>query len=114
MQRKHLYLVLTLAGTVLPMTAFVPWLTLHGLDGHLFLRDLLANGISRFFAWDVLLSAISVLAFARTAATRTRLWTLAGTVLLGVSVGLPLLLYLREREAERARGGTAAQGSPAA
>ena len=101
MPRKGLYLLLTVLGAVLPMTQFVPWLRVHGLDGPLFVQDLFANRISSFFAIDLLLSAVAVMAWARAQRRQLRLWWLPVlvTVCVGVSAGLPLLLYLREREA---------------
>lgn len=43
------YLILGLAGALVPLAAFLPWLTAHGLDLQRFVKDLFANRISAFF-----------------------------------------------------------------
>ena len=110
MKPKTIYLFLCILGFAAPYAAFVPWLAEHGLDGRLFLRHLFANRISAFFALDVVVSAVVLLRFAALESRRLRLnsrWiVLAATLLVGVSLGLPLFLYLRERQLEQ--GSTAA------
>jgi hypothetical protein len=105
MKAKTLYLVLCLAGVLLPYWQFVPWGLQHGLNLTLFVRELFANRISAFFGMDVVVSAVALLAFARIEGTRLgirRRWLLVVAVLtVGVSLGLPLFLYLREAELER-------------
>jgi hypothetical protein len=95
----RIYLGLLVLGIVVPLSAFVPWLIDHGLDVSLFLDELFANPISSYFALDVLI-AVPVLWVAvatdRTLSPRQRRLTIAGSCL-GASVGLPLYLYLRER-----------------
>ena len=105
MQRKNVYLLLCLVGTVLPYWQLVPWLSEHGLNIPLLLQELFANRISAFFGIDVFVSAIVVFIFI--AFERSRLgsawWLPAAAVLtVGVSLGLPLLLYLREGGAKPA------------
>jgi len=98
---KTAYLVLFVAGCVLPLSQLLPWVAAHGgLHPRLFLADLFANRVSAFFALDVIVSAVVVLVFTwrearRGALRRPWLPTLA-TLLVGVSAGLPLALYLRE------------------
>ncbi|HWY31007.1 MAG TPA: DUF2834 domain-containing protein [Candidatus Acidoferrum sp.] len=77
----------------------------NGLSGRLFVQQLFANRISAFFALDVLVSAVVLLRFSELESRRLRLhsrWIiLAGTLLVGVSLGLPLFLYLRERQLDQ-------------
>ena len=101
MSKKNVYALLTLLGLVLPLSQFVPWLAGHGLDPAAFVADLFANRVSAFFGLDVILSAVVLLVHIGTEHRRTaglRHWWIpvAGTVLIGVSFGLPLFLYLRE------------------
>jgi Terpene cyclase DEP1 len=107
---KTIYLLLFIVGFAAPYAGFLPWLTEHGPDGRLFLQHLFANRISAFFALDVFVSAVVLLRFSARESDRLRLpgrWiVLAATLLAGVSLGLPLFLYLRERHLE--------QGPPAA
>jgi hypothetical protein len=72
MNRKFLYLVLVVLGFVLPYSLFVPWVMEHGLDMHLFVRQLFANRISAFFGLDVLISAAALIAFIATKAVASK------------------------------------------
>lgn len=105
MSRSHLYWALCLPGAALPYAAFVPWLAQHGFDLPRFVAELFSTRIGAFFGWDVIVSAIVLLAFAIFESKRIgrgAVWlTAAATFLVGVSLGLPLLLALRERHAER-------------
>jgi hypothetical protein len=110
MNRKVLYLVLFVLGFTLPYSQFVPWVIEHGLDMRLSVHQLFANRISAFFGLDVLVAAVALIAFIRNEGRRlkmSRLWLpVASVLLVGVSLGLPLFLYLRERELERRASAT--------
>jgi uncharacterized protein DUF2834 len=71
----------------------------------MFIHDLFSNRVSSFFALDVIVSAIVLLSFIQSEGRRLRmrlLWLpMLGTVLVGVSLGLPLFLYLRQLELDR-------------
>jgi hypothetical protein len=105
MKPKTLYLILCLLGVLLPYWQFVPWVLQHGLNLSLFARELFANRIGAFFGMDVVVSAVALLVFTRIESTRLgirRRWLVLIAVLtVGVSLGLPLFLYLREGEIER-------------
>lgn len=99
MNRRNLYLLLCLAGVLIPYLEFGPWLVAHGLNLRLFVQELFANRIGAFFGADVALSAVTVFVFAGLERGRLggKWWLPVLFVLLfGVSAGLPLLLYLRE------------------
>jgi hypothetical protein len=103
---KNLYLALFVLGCVLPLSQLVPWVAAHGgLDVRLFLADLFANRVSAFFALDVIVSAVVVLAWTWEERRRLRhAWApAAATLLIGVSAGLPLLLYMRRESAGSGR-----------
>jgi hypothetical protein len=103
MRLKTVYLILCAAGVLLPYWQLAPWLAEHGLDLPLFFRQLFENRVGAFFGMDVLVSAAALLVFAGSEGRRARvLWPVVPAVLaVGVSLGLPLFLYLRERSAER-------------
>jgi Protein of unknown function DUF2834 len=105
MKPKTLYLVLCFIGLLLPYSQFVPWVLQHGLNLSLFARELYANRISAFFGMDVIVSAVVLLVFTRIESTRLgirRRWLVLIAVLtVGVSLALPLFLYLRELELEQ-------------
>jgi Protein of unknown function DUF2834 len=106
MKLRHLYLVFCLLGLLLPYSQFVPWIIEHhALNMPLFMRDLFANHISAFFALDVIVSAIVLLLFIQSEGRRLQmrlLWLpMLGTLFVGVSLGLPLFLYLRQSKLDR-------------
>lgn len=100
MKVKYVYLLLCVVGIVLPYSQFVPWLIENGLDLPLLVDELFSTQIGAFFGLDVIVSAAVLFVFiyfdGRRLAMR-RLWMPAiGTLLVGVSFGLPLFLYMRE------------------
>jgi len=101
---KALYLALCFLGFLLPYWQFVPWLAEHGLNMSLFARELFVNRISSFFGMDVLVSAVTLIGFIRIESRRIKVgrrWLpVLATLLVGVSLGLPLFLYLRELKLE--------------
>ena len=105
MNKKNIYLLLCVLGIVLPYSQFIPWVLEHGLNIGLLFRQLFANRISAFFGLDVLVSAVVLVKFVRVEGRRLGmrlLWLpIAGLIAVGVSFGLPLFLYLRERALER-------------
>ena len=102
MKPKTYYLLFSLIGAIVPYWQFIHWLLEPGPKFSLFLSQLFANRISTFFALDVVISAIVLLRFISIEGRRLQLrnrWLVALSVLLvGVSLGLPLFLYLRERQ----------------
>ena len=102
MRLRHAYLGLCLAGIVLPYWALVPWFVEHGLDLPLFCQELFATRIGAFFGLDVFVSAIVLFVFVFGEGGRMaipHLWLpVLATLLVGVSLGLPLFLYLRQRK----------------
>ncbi len=108
MKPKTFYLLFCILGLLVPYAEFLPWLAEHGLNARLFVQHLFANRISSFFAIDVIVSALVLLRFAAVESARLRLRTrglvLLATLLVGVSFGLPLFLYLRERKLEEIPG----------
>jgi hypothetical protein len=95
------YAALCMVGTLAPLSAFVPWVIRHGLDARLFTQLLFANPVSAFFAMDVLVSAVVIMVWTRQEAKEgLRQWwaPILGTLLVGGSLGLPLLLFLREQQ----------------
>jgi hypothetical protein len=105
MKARHFYLVCCLLGLALPYSQFVPWLLEHGLNVALFFRELFANRISTFFATDVIVSAIVLIWFIQSEGKRLPirfLWLpTVGTLIVGVSFGFPLFLFLRQMTLDR-------------
>jgi hypothetical protein len=107
MKPKNLYLLLCIVGTVLPWSQFLPFLRENGLDLRLFFEQLFSNRIGAFFAWDVIVSSLVLWAFVFVEGRRAgvkNLWApIAANLAVGVSLGLPLFLYMRERRMESRR-----------
>lgn len=104
---KLFYVVMCILGTALPFGALVPWLVDNGFNLSLLFSDATHTKIATFAWLDVLVSAIVLLFFIWSEGTRQRirnLWvpTLA-TFLIGVSLGLPLFLLMREQHLEKRR-----------
>jgi hypothetical protein len=98
---KTLYLGVAVIGAVVPYSQFVPWILDHGLDLSLLIAELFSTRIGAFFGLDVVVSALALFVFVFADGPRQGvkpLWLpVAATLLVGVSCGLPLYLYLRER-----------------
>jgi hypothetical protein len=98
------YLLLCIAGLVLPYSQLIPFLREHGPDLGLFFQQLFSTRIGAFFAWDVIVSSVVLWVFVLGEGRRAgvkHLWApLVANLAVGVSLGLPLFLYLRERGRE--------------
>ena len=106
MKPKSLYLLLCVAGTLLPYSQFIPFLQEHGLDLRLFVEQLFATRIGGFFGLDVIVSSVVLWVMVAVEGRRagmSRLWLpIVANLAVGVSLGLPLFLYMRERRLEEA------------
>ena len=105
MKARQFYLIFCVLGILLPYSQFVPWLLEHGLNLSLFLAELFANRISAFFVLDVIVSAIVLIWFIQSEGKRLSVQLLwlptIGTLIVGVSLGLPLFLFLRQAMLDR-------------
>ena len=104
MKLRHVYLGLCVLGVVLPYWQFVPWLTTNGLNLSLFISELFSTRIGAFFGLDVVVSALVLFVFVATEGRRLGLWAMLlpvlATLAVGVSLGFPLFLYLRQLKLE--------------
>jgi hypothetical protein len=100
---RGLYLLFALLGAALPYSQFLPWLAEHGFNLRMFFSELFATRVGAFFGFDVLISAVVLIGFIRREGAKRgirMLWLpMAATCLIGVSCGLPLFLYMREKPA---------------
>jgi hypothetical protein len=108
MRLRHLYLVLCVLGILLPYSQFIPWFLEHGFDLPLFFRQLFANRIGAFFGMDVIVSSLVLWLFVVSEGRRTgmrRLWLpVLASLAVGVSLGLPLFLYMRQLHLDATTG----------
>ena len=100
MTLKNLYLVLAVAGTALPFWRLLPFLQEHGLDVPLLCARLFSDPVAAFFGTDVIVSSVVLWVFVFAEGGRAgvkRLWIpIVANLAVGVSLGLPLFLYMRE------------------
>lgn len=100
MKLRHLYLLLCVLGTVLPLWQFYPFLLAHGLDVVLFLEKLFVNEVSGFFGMDVIVSGTAVIIYTIVEGRRLQIphaWLALLGLCVGVSLALPLFLYMKQR-----------------
>jgi hypothetical protein len=99
---QWLFLIGAILGAVLPLSYLVPFLMTNGLDLPLLFRQLFQNNVSAFFGVDVIVSALVLWLFVFSEGPRRgmkNLWVyVLCTLLVGVSLGLPLFLFFRERK----------------
>lgn len=95
------YLALAVLGAVWPMWHLLPWLVENGLSVSGLLNAWQANAAASGLLRDLLVSAIAlilwILAEVLTRRNWPALWAIPATLLIGVSCGLPLYLFLRTR-----------------
>ena len=100
MKPKQVYAILCVIGFVIPIWQFVIFLQENGLNLRVLLGQAFATPGSSFFALDVFASALTLIAFTRIEGARSSLrhrWVpMLALVTVGVSLALPLFLYLRE------------------
>ena len=102
---KWIYAALCVLGVVLPYYFFIPFVLENGLNLPLIFSQVFANQIAAFLGADVIVSSFVLWTFIyhETRKRRVRLWwlCLVANLTVGVSLGLPLFLFLREIEIEQ-------------
>lgn len=97
---RSIYAVLCLLGAALPLSQFIPWLSVNGINVPLLLQQAIATPITAFAWADVLVSGIVVFVFIAIEGRRLamrRLWIPALCMLVGPPLALPAFLLMRER-----------------
>lgn len=97
---KRFYLVCAIIGAIVPWIFFTQFFIEQGFDIPLFVESLFANPVAAGFVVDLLISAVVFLVWSFSDAQKIGLghwWVvLLATFLVGLSLALPLYLYLRE------------------
>lgn len=101
MHIRTFYLVMAIAGTLIPWLFFGSFFALNGIDIPLFLQALFVNGAAGGFSADVLISIPVFWIWSWRDARQhgvARWWLiLPASFFVGLSLALPLYLYLREK-----------------
>ena len=101
MKPAHVYAALCVVGVVLPYSQLVPWMAEYGYDVTLLFRQVFEIRAGAFLAMDLFVAGTTFFAFMFLEGRRRPVpgaWmAVAGTFLVGVSLGFPLYLWLRER-----------------
>jgi hypothetical protein len=95
---KSVYLILAIAGAIVPYVFFVDYFGAHGLSLVGFLAAVFVNGASSGFAADLFISSFVfwLFMFSRPAAPRPWLFIVLN-LLIGLSCALPAYLYADAR-----------------
>ena len=105
MKLRHVYLLLFVVGTLLPLALFWPWLVANGLNLPLFFSELFSTSIGAFFGADVMISAVVLIVFSAAESRKLKMdnpvmvvgFVVIATLCAGVSSGFPLFLYFRQK-----------------
>ena len=100
MRLKHLYLIIAIIGTAVPLSYFIRFLMEHGFQPGLFSDQMFGSRIASFFAWDVIISTLAVFVLVITEGKRRGMryrWAyILMNLMVGVSLALPAFLYARQ------------------
>jgi hypothetical protein len=96
------YLVLALAGAVLPMRYFLVWLRENDWDIGAMIDAWFVNAATEGLVWDLTIAATALTLWILAETLVRRNWSallaIPATFLIGLACGLPLYLFLRTRK----------------
>lgn len=102
---KQFWLVLTVLGTVIPYAFFIPWALEHDFNIPLLFVQNTESLAGRFFTADLVLTGLALVIYILARERRHHVpyygLSLLGTLLVGISCGLPLYYYLEECDRQR-------------
>lgn len=102
MTRKHLYLLLAIVGFIVPYYFLISFFMAHGFDARLLIQQLFGTPISTFFAVDLIVSSVVFIVYLSQKETKLKWVYLIALFTVGLSLALPLLLFVREAQLESA------------
>ena len=98
--KTTIYIILCVLGALIPLAVFVPFALENGLDMGLFVQEMFGTQVSSFLSADLIISSLTLWAFIYFELRKRQIkyWWLAiiANVGVGLSLGLPLFLLLRE------------------
>jgi hypothetical protein len=100
MSREHIYLVLTVVGTLAPGIFGAPYLLEHGYNPAHLMPAIFSSPVSAMVGINVIIGCITLAILMHTEGRELGIKTwlpIVAITIVGISSGLPLYLYLRER-----------------
>lgn len=98
---RIVFLLLAIWGAGHPMYYFITWFQAEGWDIWAMVDAWHVNAATSGLVWDLTIAAIALTVWIIVEVSRTKNWlsliALPATFCIGVSCGLPLYLYLRDR-----------------
>lgn len=100
MNRKSIYLGMTIVGTLAPAIVAAPYLLEHGFSPAQLMPAIFSTPVSAMLGTNVIIGCITLAILMHTEGRELGIKTwppILATTIAGISSGLPLYLYLRER-----------------
>lgn len=95
---RTIYLLLAIAGTVIPVLCFLEFFGSEGFSGYRFAEGIFANGAAAGFTADLFISSFVFWAFMFSRPQGPKPWLfIAMNLAIGLSLALPAYLYMAER-----------------
>jgi hypothetical protein len=105
MKIKYVYLLLAVLGTMLTYSQLIPFMQMNGVDMILLFSELFRNEATSFFGYDLLVTALAAMIYMIHEGLKIKLpklWIpVASVFAVGIALGLPLFLYMREVHLEK-------------
>ena len=98
--RKNIYLGMTIVGTLAPVIVGAPYLLEHGYNPAQLMPSIFSTPISAMVGINVIIGCITLAILMHTEGRELGIKTwlpIVAITIVGISSGLPLYLYLRER-----------------
>ena len=98
--KKTVFAILCVIGIILPYMFIIPYFQENGASISLFVQQMFATSFARSFSMDLLVASLALWTFIyfETRQRKVRFWWLSivANFAVGLSLGLPLFLLLRE------------------
>ena len=100
MNRKNIYLGMTIVGTLAPVIVGAPYLLEHGFNPAHLIPVIFSTPVSAALGINIIIGCITLAILMHTEGRELGIKTwppILAIAIVGISSGLPLCLYLRER-----------------
>lgn len=98
---RYVYLALAVIGAVLPMSYFIAWFETNGYDIGAMVEAWNVNDATTGLVYDLTVTFAALIVWVIWETLQNRRWlnliAIPASLMIGVSCGLPLYLYLRSR-----------------